>query len=244
MNLNHPSEAPLNGENSFHGGFKRHRSEVNEEPAPVFLYSPEVWMEGPAQKRFRHCFSDSPSVVSLSQTFEESLPPSPVRKTPVEWWKQKPRRPCQVAEPPQTDCCFICQRNSLPTQSKGLCTNEVSTGMRENALLAYLTPKHSTKAAVRKNPLEPSWNRHQSTRPCALPSQPLLTHCPKENCCSFCERAACSDCISRCEECGDMYCSFCSTVDYHGIVPRTVCLDCNNACACAAAGNEDAMNID
>jgi hypothetical protein len=197
----------------------------HDEVSP-FVISQEFWNPTPKRVKHAHNFSDSPSVVSLSQTseegldesFAESMPQSPVSSNkPVEWWKQQKHQP---SEPQCDGACFVCQR-SLPRET----VEHAATGMRRNALLAYLTPLNDSHAC--------------KPRAACKPMQPILD---RQDLCSFCERATCNDCMAQCEECGDQYCSFCRTIDYCGAISRTLCLDCSNE---RTTGNdEDAMNID
>jgi len=45
--------------------------------------------------------------------------------------------------------------------------------------------------------------------------------------CSYCEHVSCLGCSRQCTRCGDVFCSFCSTVSYNTRHDRTLCLNCN-----------------
>ncbi len=45
--------------------------------------------------------------------------------------------------------------------------------------------------------------------------------------CAYCERAACEFCVRQCDQCQDVFCSFCSTPNYDLRIDRMLCLSCN-----------------
>eukprot|EP01116_Phalansterium_solitarium_P011212 TRINITY_DN26827_c0_g1_i1.p1 TRINITY_DN26827_c0_g1~~TRINITY_DN26827_c0_g1_i1.p1 ORF type:complete len:164 (+),score=9.37 TRINITY_DN26827_c0_g1_i1:54-494(+) len=46
--------------------------------------------------------------------------------------------------------------------------------------------------------------------------------------CSYCGHAVCELCVRQCEKCHDIFCTFCSTVNYHTKRERVFCLCCNS----------------
>jgi Cd27 binding protein (Siva) len=193
----------------------------------------------------------SPGIVSIDTTVGEvpmnhvetatitgymSLQPSPPqREAGVEWWKQK-KRPKSTKMKPKTDdsqcsCCFVCERPYTPTLADIL-----PETMPTNALLAYFAPKRS----LREQPLPAAAATTTTTTSAACRRVMVI----RQDLCTFCERAACPDCLNSCHDCQQPFCTFCSTTDYiHGRLERTLCLECaaiyNNANDDASAMQTD-----
>ena len=140
----------------------------------------------------------------------------------TEWWKQKRNTPREVKSDTPSCCCNVCHQH-LPMGQ--ILRESTSSGMRQNALLAYFKPQ---TAIV--------------TRESSMPTGTVMAHTSHH--CSFCERATCNDCIANCEQCNELFCSFCRTVDYCGSVSKTLCIDCNKEKPVSYyEDDEDAMNI-
>jgi len=46
--------------------------------------------------------------------------------------------------------------------------------------------------------------------------------------CSYCERDICVLCIRQCDKCKDIFCNFCTTMNYDESNERLLCLGCNS----------------
>jgi hypothetical protein len=44
--------------------------------------------------------------------------------------------------------------------------------------------------------------------------------------CQYCDKATCSSCTRQCERCCRDFCTFCSRVDYGGVVEKIMCFEC------------------
>jgi hypothetical protein len=265
MNVESPTPIPSLDWGVIHGGLKRHRSDWGKFPLDVIQQEEtgdgwimEVGDASPKRRKQTHFFSASPSVISVSLTqddsgvcdgsFHEPLsssmllqsPEAPAKESssmqgkPVEWWKQKHRLSTCKTKVEGADSCVVCQR-TFPSGGEISSNTCPGTGMRDNSLLAYFTPLNND--GDQKHPPKP---KHSSLQ--APLNQPSAQDNPGSELCSFCERSACNDCIARCEECGDLFCSFCSTIDYYGTIARTLCLDCNSERTNAQDGDD--MHID
>ena len=175
----------------------------------------------PAAKRARSChdyLTLSPGVVSVDYNSTvmvmESNPPK--NKNPnVEWWKQSiQNKPITPTLDENDLVCCVCESVFTPKENPE--DNSGRNVMPTNSLLAYFSCKPSVKTF------------HS---PLVVPS--------KAPACTFCERAACTQCLRQCEECQQPFCTFCSTKDYYGAFARTVCLDCDRQEA-----PEDDMRLD
>ena len=126
--------------------------------------------------------------------------------------------------------CVVCHcvynPNQIPQQPKNI--------MPENALLAYFPCKMSHKVSPHHH--TPAMTMPQTTTPPSgwLPSDPSTTASRTSIVtCIYCERPACPDCMSECERCHQIFCSFCSTQEYGSTYTRTFCLDCYRDAAAA-----------
>jgi hypothetical protein len=186
--------------------------------------------------------------VGESASSGESMGCLPTRKQPVhpvraksaavEWWKQKPRSSLAAhSEAPENAFCHVCRH---PTSQSA--DHNSSLVMRPNALLAYLVPQQS------RDHIHSLRNVLVSGAQCgALADSRLHTTPPAAACCTYCERTVCATCRVECEDCQQLYCSFCSTTDYeHGPTERTVCLECaskGKEVTHSSLEEEDAMQL-
>lgn len=188
---------------------------------------------------------------STSTTDASGMRQKTEHKSVVEWWKQKPRPVKEIrlsAAVFQSMLCFVCQCN-LPTEdavnSSDMMTTTNNTPrqspktvMPENALLAYFAPLTTTSQQLCLSASHETAVQESSSLSPGL--------------CSFCERMACANCLAACEECVQVYCSFCLTTDYNETIARTVCIDCHQDTALQQTAttthcqeeDEDAMHID
>jgi hypothetical protein len=67
----------------------------------------------------------------------------------------------------------------------------------------------------------------------AMDTSVVCSTCDKSNRgttqCTFCMRSSCTICLAECARCANLFCKYCSTVNYEVSQPRSFCLDCHNS---------------
>jgi len=86
---------------------------------------------------------------------------------------------------------------------------------KSHSLLNYFPSKLSKKPAAAVKPVNNVAN-------CTA-----LTGKDQINC-NYCDKSTCSSCVRPCERCGCNFCTFCSKVDYGGVVEKIFCFECVN----------------
>lgn len=61
--------------------------------------------------------------------------------------------------------------------------------------------------------------------------------------CAHCGRSACEMCLRQCESCQDMFCSFCTTVNYASRYDRIFCFSCNNSSTSRGFSNSQSQGF-
>ena len=61
--------------------------------------------------------------------------------------------------------------------------------------------------------------------------------------CHYCDKLTCQSCIRQCELCSGDFCTFCSKVDYRGVVEKILCFECVNEEYVSAGGDVDMMDL-
>eukprot|EP00956_Cyclotella_meneghiniana_P017791 scaffold29266_cov70-Cyclotella_meneghiniana.AAC.2 len=127
-------------------------------------------------------------------------------------------------------CCHVCGSAAVDeaaTPKSATSFNDVSgekTHMltpskpkirKSHSLLNYFPSKLSKKPAAAVKPVN---NVANCT---ALPGKDQIN-------CNYCDKSTCSSCVRPCERCGCNFCTFCSKVDYGGVVEKIFCFECVN----------------
>jgi hypothetical protein len=219
----------------------------------------------------KHSPTATATTTITTTTFKPTQQQRP-KPTVVAWWK-KPRPPqqdCSTTNHSNTRhacrSCFVCQRTfSKQGDSKHHATvaaacqpflgpAAVTAAVPVNqSLLAYFSLQSSSSSKA--NSTTTTATVTAATAPTTTttargPSQALSEQqdafTTTGTTCTFCDRAACAECRGQCQDCLQMYCSLCLTVEYSSShrLDRTVCLDCSAANNNRNSSDTDEMHVD
>lgn len=150
------------------------------------------------------------------------------------------------SNPNSTSCCYVCRRGPLillgnntqtkvthqqpqqdhTTDSHHKIKSTSHCPLQKNSLLSYFSTSSSSSLSCRDT--SPTANDNSLISSITK----LNAHQEEEfpniaKCCIYCDRNVCSTCTRRCEACQDIFCAFCSTINYSGKIERALCLDCD-----------------
>jgi hypothetical protein len=202
-------------------------------------------------KKSRFNEPTSPGIVSLqtmdlsdeTEIIEQQGATKVESTTKVEWWKQQriqPRNSRTIDTTNLPQQCIVCRlpcHSTTPTNRASVATMDVvsPTSQHQTTLLQYFTPKFIGKSPTNDDGFV---EKKMTKMVLSLPVDHLRSNSSYNNSsynndnnvalCAFCEKAICSNCQITCEDCQQVFCSFCSTRDYTMNVERVVCLDCRD----------------
>jgi hypothetical protein len=136
--------------------------------------------------------------------------------------------------------------NQVELKATKQCRCHVCGQEAKNYLVA--TPKSATAADSTSGlsnllPVKPKAPKSQSLlnyfpkckvstkKPATFQHVEKLVFSPDENNpikCHYCDKTTCSSCSRPCERCSRDFCTFCSKVDYRGVVEKVLCFECFN----------------
>jgi hypothetical protein len=89
---------------------------------------------------------------------------------------------------------------------------------QKNSLLSYFNPTKQVRQSTSQ-----SVDSQRTFKAQAISSNLTLPLC------AYCDRPACVSCMRSCEGgCSEVYCTFCSRIDYEGIQERVFCFGCHD----------------
>ena len=126
---------------------------------------------------------------------------------------------------PKKCCCHVCGKDAVDSIStpkaapiadsiffQNNLTPEKPKMQKSNSLLNYF-PKSKVSTKKTTAPAKSATNKLHSN-----------DHNPIS--CHYCDKATCSSCTRSCERCSRDFCTFCSKVDYRGVVEKIMCFEC------------------
>ena len=163
-------------------------------------------------------------------------------------------------------CCHVCHKsssdsnvsdanteivsfkveNSAPSATNGSAAKSSKDSKpKSNSLLSYFRPS-SKKQTLPQSQFEPKLHSNQAHSSCSIPTnQQSRTSNPSNlNPCRYCDKPTCVTCTRHCESCERWFCTFCSKVNYGGIVERILCFECDELADSAAPEDEDIDMMD
>jgi hypothetical protein len=140
------------------------------------------------------------------------------------------------------NCCHVCGNaavDSVITNPKCTTAADSISGQsnitmktkeppKSHSLLNYFT---KGKASEKKPAFKPSLSKQSSI----LENNPTI--------CQYCDKPTCSSCTRQCELCCRDFCTFCSKVDYGGVVEKIMCFECGNGEIEKYSSDADMMDI-